>query len=66
MQRIEIEKKQKITQAQGKAKAIRLIGEKLKENPAVIQCEFVQKMADSIEWGILPSGATLLLGLKEQ
>lgn len=65
LQRIEIEKKQKITQAQGEAEAIRLRGEKLKENPAVIQYEFVQKMADDIKWGILPSGAVPLLDLKE-
>lgn len=64
LQRIEIEKQQKIVEAEGDAEAIRLRGETLKANPQVIQYEFVQKMAPNISWGILPDSAIPLLDLK--
>ncbi len=63
LQRIEIEKQQKIVEAEGDAEAIRLRGETLKANPAVIQYEFVQKMAPNVSWGILPSGSVPFLDI---
>jgi regulator of protease activity HflC (stomatin/prohibitin superfamily) len=57
-------KEKKIIEAQAEAEAIRLKGETLRANPQVIQFEFVQKMADDIEWGILPDGVVPLLDLK--
>ncbi|MBI4836149.1 MAG: prohibitin family protein [Candidatus Abawacabacteria bacterium] len=57
-------KQKKIIEAQAEAEAIKLKGETLRANPAVIQFEFVQKMAPQINWGILPSGALPLIDLK--
>lgn len=64
-QRLEAEKlKEKtIIEAQADAEAIRLKGESLKRNPEVIQFEFVQKMAPSINWGVLPDSILPLLNL---
>jgi regulator of protease activity HflC (stomatin/prohibitin superfamily) len=64
-QRLEAEKlkEKKIIEAQAEAEAIRLKGEMLRRNPEVIQFEFVQKMADDIEWGILPDNILPLLNL---
>ncbi len=58
-------KEKKIIEAQADAEAIRLRGETLRANPAVIQYEFVQKMAPQISWGILPNGALPLLDLSK-
>ncbi|HNT30738.1 MAG TPA: prohibitin family protein [bacterium] len=63
LERKEIEKQQMIVEAEGEAEAIRLRGETLKANPAVIQYEFVQKMSPDIQWGVLPSGSIPLLDL---
>lgn len=63
--RIEIEKQQKITIAEGEAEAIRVKGDELSKNPQVIQFELVQKIAPGIAWGILPDGVLPLLDLKE-
>ena len=64
LERIEIEKQQKIVEAQGDAEAIRLRGETLRANPAVIQYEFVQKMSPSVKWGILPGDTIPFLDFK--
>lgn len=63
-ERIEVEKEQKIIQAQGEAESIRLKGEMLKANPQTIQYEFVQKMAENVKWGFLPANSLPLLDLK--
>lgn len=64
-QRLEAEKlkEKKIIEAQAEAEAIRLKGETLRRNPEVIQFEFVQKMADDINWGVLPDSILPLLNL---
>jgi len=64
LERIKIEAEQKVTAAGAEAEAIRLKGDQLRNNPGVIQFEFVQKMADDISWGILPGDALPLLDLK--
>lgn len=56
-------KQKKIIEAEADAEAIRLKGNALRSNPEVIQLEFVQKMADDINWGILPDGALPLINL---
>jgi len=56
-------KEKKIIEAQADAEAIRLKGESLRSNPLVIQFEFVQKMADDINWGVLPDNILPLLNL---
>ena len=65
-QEAEIVKEKKIIEAQAEAESIRLKGETLKANPQVIQFEFVQKMADDINWGVLPDGVLPLLNLGGQ
>jgi len=57
-------KQKKIIEAEGEAKAIELKGQALKNNPSVIQLEFVNKMADNIKWGVLPDSSLPLLDLK--
>jgi len=57
-------KQKKIIEAEGEARAIELKGEALSKSPEVIQLEFVNKMADDINWGILPSTSLPLLDLK--
>ncbi|MEK9130469.1 MAG: prohibitin family protein [Patescibacteria group bacterium] len=64
LERIEVEKTQKIVIAQGEAQAIKLKGEMLRANPQTIQYEFVQKMAENVKWGFLPSNALPLFDLK--
>lgn len=59
-------KEKKIIEAQADAEAIRLKGESLQRNPEVIQFEFVQKMADDINWGVLPDNIVPLLDLGNQ
>lgn len=56
-------KEKKIIEAQADAEAIRLKGESLKRNPEVIQFEFVQKMSDDINWGVLPDSILPMLNL---
>jgi len=67
-QRLEAEKlkEKKIIEAQAEAEAIRLKGISLRQNPLVIQFEFVQKMADDINWGILPDRILPLINLGGQ
>ena len=57
-------KQQNIIEAEGESKAIELKGAALKNNPSIIQLEFVNKMADDIKWGVLPDTALPLLDLK--
>lgn len=64
-QRLEAEKlkEKKIIEAEADAEAIRLKGITLRQNPQVIQYEFVQKMAPDINWGVLPDDILPLLNL---
>ncbi|MBI4653289.1 prohibitin family protein [Candidatus Kuenenbacteria bacterium] len=64
LERIEVEKKQKIVTAQGEAESIRLKGEMLRANPQTIQYEFVQKMAENVKWGFLPASSLPMIDLK--
>jgi regulator of protease activity HflC (stomatin/prohibitin superfamily) len=64
LERIEVEKKQKIVTAQGEAESIRLKGEMLRANPQTIQYEFVQKMAENVKWGFLPANSLPMIDLK--
>ncbi|MDO9399714.1 MAG: prohibitin family protein [bacterium] len=64
LERIEVEKKQKIIIAQGEAESIRLKGEMLRANPQTIQYEFVQKMAENVKWGFLPANSLPMIDLK--
>lgn len=56
-------KLKKIIEAEADAEAIRLKGEALRENPEVIQLEFVNKLSPNVEWGILPNSVTPLINL---
>ncbi len=57
-------KQKTIIEAEAEAESISLKGEALRENPEVIQLQFVEKMSPSIQWGILPDGALPLIDLK--
>lgn len=59
-------KEKKIVEAEAEAKAIELKGDMLKKYPEVIQFEFVQKMAEDINWGVLPDKILPLLNLGGQ
>jgi prohibitin 2 len=63
-QEAEIKKEKTIIEAEAEAESIKLKGESLRENPEVIQLQFVEKMAPQINWGILPDGALPLIDLK--
>lgn len=54
-----IKKEQAIIQAEAEARTIEIRGEALKENPEIIQLEFIQKLAPNIQWGILPEGGVI-------
>ncbi len=56
-------KQKKIIEAEADAESIRLKGDALRSNPEVIQLEFVQKMADDINWGVLPDNIVPLMNL---
>ncbi len=56
-------KEKKIIEAEADAKAIELKGQTLKKYPQVIQFEFVQKMAEDINWGIMPDSIVPLLNV---
>lgn len=56
-------KEKRIIEAEAEAESIRLKGEALRSNPEVIQLEFVNKLGPSVQWGILPSGATPLFSV---
>lgn len=51
-------KEKLIIEAEAEAEAIRLKGESLRNNPEVIQLEFVNKLAPNVAWGILPDSIT--------
>jgi prohibitin 2 len=57
-------KEKKIIEAEAEAEAITLTGEALSAYPQVIQLQFVEKMADDVNWGILPNDAVPFLDLK--
>jgi prohibitin 2 len=61
----EILKDKKIIEAQAEAEAIRLKGESLKKNPAVIQFEMVQKLSPNIKWGVLPDSVLPMLNMED-
>jgi len=54
-----IKKEQAIIQAEAEARTIEIRGEALKENPEIIQLEFIQKLSPNIQWGILPEGGII-------
>ena len=56
-------KEKKIIEAEADAEAIRLKGISLRNYPQVIEFEFVQKMADDINWGVLPDNVLPMLNL---
>jgi len=62
-QEAEIKKQTTIIEAEAEAQSIRLKGESLRNNPEVIQLEFINKMAPQINWGILPDGALPLIDI---
>ena len=51
-------KEKKIIEAEAEAEAIRLKGESLRNNPEVVQLEFVNKLGPNVSWGILPNSVT--------
>ena len=53
----------RIIEAGAEAKSIELKGSALRDNPQVIQLEFVNKMSPNISWGILPDGALPLIDI---
>lgn len=63
-QEAEVRKKTIVIQAEAEKQSIMLRGEALRDNPSVIQLQFVEKMAPGISWGILPNDALPLLDLK--
>ncbi|MCD6109862.1 prohibitin family protein [bacterium] len=56
-------KEKKIIEAEGEAEAIKLKGDALRDNPEVIQLEFVNKIGPNISWGILPNSVMPLLNM---
>ena len=63
-QEAEKRKEKKIIEAEAEAEAVRLKGIMLQKYPNVIQFEFVQRMADDIQWGFLPSNSVPLFDMK--
>ena len=61
-QAIELKAK-KIIEAEAEAEGIRLKGESLRDNPEVIQLEFVNKLSPNVTWGILPNSVTPFFNL---
>jgi hypothetical protein len=62
LQREKLEKERKIIEAQGEAEAIRLKGQVLATNPALIQYEYVQKITPGIQTIITDGKSILSLG----
>ena len=62
LQRIEVEKQQIITAAEGKAQAIRIEAQALKQNPQVVELRWIEKWNGQVPtyWG----NATPFIGLK--
>jgi len=59
LEREELEKQRKIIEAQGEAEAIRLKGQALARNPALIQYEYVQKLSPNVQ-AIITDGKTIM------
>lgn len=59
-----IVKERNIIEAEAEAESIKLKGEALRQNPAVIQFNMVEKLSPNIKWGILPDSVMPLLDLK--
>ncbi|MBU1446139.1 prohibitin family protein [Patescibacteria group bacterium] len=51
-------KQKKIIEAEADAASITLKGDALRNNPEVIQLEFVNKLSPNVSWGILPDSIT--------
>jgi prohibitin 2 len=62
LEREKLEKERKIIEAQGEAESIRLKGEVLATNPALIQYEYVQKIAPGVQTIITDGKSILSLG----
>jgi prohibitin 2 len=62
LEREKLEKERRIIEAQGEAESIRLRGEILATNPALIQYEYVQKIAPGIQTIITDGKSILSLG----
>ncbi len=62
-QEAEIKKQTKIIEAEAEAESIKLKGQSLRQNPAVIQFEMVQKLSPNIKWGVLPDGVLPMLNM---
>jgi regulator of protease activity HflC (stomatin/prohibitin superfamily) len=56
-------KEKRIIEAEAEAQAITLKGEALRENPEIVQLEFVEKLAPNVSWGILPNSITPLINV---
>ncbi len=56
-------KEKRIIDAEGEAESIRLKGDALRNNPEVVQLEFINKLGPNVEWGILPNSATPLFNV---
>ncbi len=57
----EIQAKAQVERAKGNAEAIRLRGQALRQNSAVVGLEFVQKLPQDIEVRILPGGSVMMI-----
>jgi len=62
LQKEKLEKERKIIEAQGEAESIRLKGEVLATNPALIQYEYVQKIAPGVQTIITDGKSIMSLG----
>lgn len=58
-------KEKRIIEAEAEAQAITLKGDALRNNPEVIQLEFVNKLAPNISWGIMPDTIAPLINLQK-
>jgi len=58
-------KEKRIIEAEAEAQAITLKGDALRNNPEVIQLEFVNKLAPNITWGIMPDTIAPLINLQK-
>jgi regulator of protease activity HflC (stomatin/prohibitin superfamily) len=56
-------KEKRIIDAEGESEAIRLKGDALRNNPEVVQLEFINKLGPNVQWGILPNSATPLFNV---
>jgi regulator of protease activity HflC (stomatin/prohibitin superfamily) len=51
----------RIVQAQAEAKALQLVAEVLKENPALLQYQYITKLAPNVQMMLVPSNAPFIL-----